>query len=115
MNRTSEFFNYLSQQRRASPPKPSAPRKPTAFSDSARDVSRRLVHASETIATLRSLVHGGNILGQDEGQMQDLILNLNRDLAVIDQKIKDIEKMKSQPQHASNVAQSLRRNQIWMW
>ncbi|OHT06634.1 SNARE domain containing protein [Tritrichomonas foetus] len=111
MNRTSEFFKYLKQERQSSEqPKISQTRKQTPFSDGAQDVNRRLIHASETISTLRSLVKGGNILGQDDIQIQELIVNLNKELGIIDQRIKDVEKMKSQPQHAANVAQALRRN-----
>ncbi|KAK8882120.1 Syntaxin-5 [Tritrichomonas musculus] len=111
MNRTSEFFKYLNQERSTNAiQRHNQPRRQTPFSDLSQDINRRLLHCSETIDTLSSLVRGGNILGQDDVQIQELIVTLNKDLAIIDQKIKEIEKMKSQPQHAEKVAQSLRRN-----
>lgn len=111
MNRTSDFFRYLKQELPSAPrQRTPALRKPTPFSAAARDVNQRLVHASESIAAIRSLMRSGNILGQDDAQIRDLIVSLNRDLGEINDRIKSIEQMKSQPQHAFNVAQSLRRS-----
>lgn len=111
MNRTSEFFRYLNQERSVNAhPRPNQTRRQTPFSELSQDINSRLLHSSETIDTLRSLIRGGNILGQDDLQIQELIVTLNKELAIIDQKIKEIERLKSQPQHAEKVAQGLRRN-----
>lgn len=110
MNRTSEFFRYLKQEL-PNTQRPARPivRKQSPFSEASHDVNQRLIHASESITTIQSLMKSGNILGQDDEQIRDLIVNLNHDLGIINEKIKAIEQMKSQPQHAFNVAQSLRR------
>lgn len=113
MNRTSEFFKYLNQERNTPnyqlhPLQPQRQRNP--FSDKIHDINHRLHFTAESIEELRVLVRGDNILGQNDTKIQNLIISLNRDIGTIDQMIQQIEQMKSQPQNSASVAQNLRRN-----
>ncbi|KAH0795745.1 SNARE domain containing protein [Histomonas meleagridis] len=109
MNRTSEFFSYLKQIPPRNDVRSPPSSKPSKFSISARDIKSRLLYATDSIETLRSLMKNGNVLNQDETQIQELIFNLNEDIRTINQKIQELEQIKPQPQYAYNIAQSLRR------
>lgn len=113
VNRTEEFFVFLNRELPKNPSvsRQQIVRKASRFSELTSEIQSRLSHSSNSVATLRALVNNGNILGQDEQQIQELIIALNTDFGELMNKINEVEKLNNQQQdHAINVAQSLRQN-----
>lgn len=110
MNRTSEFFTYLSN---AGPQNVSAPRNQklkSKFFELADEISSQIAQTSSICNRLNTLVSGDNILGEDDKEISELMIMLKVDIENIEQQINTAERMQREAPQAGLVAQQLRKS-----
>jgi ABC-type hemin transport system substrate-binding protein len=73
-------------------------------------VKRQLSHAADALSHLTELVRGADVLEQTNQEIENLVVGLKRDFFSINQKIEDIEQIRSPPPHLASLAKSLRRD-----
>lgn len=113
MNRTNEFFSFLNK----------FPYSNISPSDSqhfrhlyiqysliTKEIKQRIQHAHTSIHELFVKLGRGNILGEDENEMNSIIIDLNRDLEAIERKIFSINGIKSKPKNYKIVMGILQEN-----
>ena len=109
MNRTSEFFSYLSKY-----PKRSLTRVSHTgsieFVFQTNEIRQRLSHSRNSVRELFRKLKKGNIFGEDEEIINNIIISLNKDLSTIDRMISDLDLIKSKPPHFKNAVQTLQQS-----
>jgi syntaxin 5 len=114
MNRTTEFFQALKGERNRKRPgagdEVTFHRQENDFSKMTKLVKYQLAQATENLLTLRSLIHGMNVLDANNKEINDRVSALKMAFFSISRNVEDLEKMKSAPKHLANAAKSLRRD-----
>ena len=113
MNRTSEFFLYLHEE------KPNqnniqqtrqAPKQKSRFAELSDSVNAKISESSNLCSRLYSLVNGDNVLGENDREISELILQLKSNIELINGKIGQVESMQRESPLAAAVAQNLRNS-----
>lgn len=113
MNRTSEFFTYLRREELKGPLRNQirqAPNNYLQFSEASKEVRQRLMHARDSVHELFLKIRKGNIFGEDEERINEIIISLNHDLAQVETKISSLYNIKSKPQNYKDAIQTLQQN-----
>lgn len=113
MNRTSEFFTYLRREELKGPQRNKnrqLTKNYSQFSDATKDIRQRLIHARDSVHELFVKIRKGNIFGEDEERINEIIISLNHDLGQVDTKISSLYNIKSKPQNYKDAIQTLQKN-----
>ena len=113
MNRTSEFFTYFHREQLRGP-RINKIKQPTnnysQFSENSKDIRQRLMHARDSVHELSVKIRRGNIFGEDEERINEIIISLNHDLGQIDTRISSLYNIKYKPQNYKDAIQTLQQN-----
>ncbi|OHT01933.1 Integral membrane protein sed5 [Tritrichomonas foetus] len=110
MNRTSEFFSYLSRENHIIKNKVHVPVQKSQFSEVTNEIRQRLSHSRDSVRELHIRLRKGTIFGEDEQRINEIIISLNRDLAQIEAKISGLSSIKTKPQNYKNAIQTLQQS-----
>ena len=113
MNRTSEFFKYLHEEnpnREVQKVNRNQTKQKSKFTELSDSVNSKITEASFLCQKLYSLVNGDNILGENDREISDLIIQLKNNIELINNRINQIESMQRESPLARAVAQNLRNS-----
>ena len=113
MNRTSEFFTFLRREELRGPPRSrnqQTTNNYSQFTETSKDIRQRLMHARDSVHELFVKIRKGNIFGEDEERINEIIISLNHDLGQVDTKISSLYNIKSKPQNYKDAIQTLQKN-----
>ena len=68
------------------------------------------MHARDSVHELFVKIRKGNIFGEDEERINEIIISLNHDLGQVDTKISSLYNIKSKPQNYKDAIQTLQKN-----
>ncbi|EAX88247.1 SNARE domain containing protein [Trichomonas vaginalis G3] len=110
MNRTSEFFTYLSQERPKNAQNNRSLRSKSKFFEFADSISTQITETSLICQRLDNLISGDNVLGENDREIVELMNKLQNDIQQINKKIDSMQSMQKEAPQAPIVAQQLRKS-----
>jgi len=119
MDRTKEFFRYLADTN--VPISSKSSRRPQSgnynndtskFVIQSKEINLRLQNSMVLVQKLNDLVKGDNVLGENDANIQQLIIQLQGELSFVESQINELEKSPNSKQHTASMAQTLRKSLI---